>query len=131
MDALSYIVPGAFVLLMAAQVAPAIRTKLMRGKPAPDFNPLLSANQRGRDRFLIYFHSPGCIMCRAMTPVIDRLAAVRDDVIKVDAAASLDVARGFGIRGTPTTVLVRDGRIERVLVGAKTESQIRALLERL
>lgn len=129
MDALSYIVPGAFALLMAVQVAPAIRTKLMRGKPAPDLASLVSP--RAADGpVLLYFHSPACMMCRSMTPVIDRLVAERDDVVKIDAAVSLDIARQFGVRGTPTTILVRDGRIDRVLVGAKTEGQIRALLDR-
>jgi thioredoxin-like negative regulator of GroEL len=63
-----------------------------------------------------------------MTPVIDRLAAERNDVVKIDAAAFTDLARQFGVMGTPSLALVDQGVVQTLLVGARSEAQIRALL---
>lgn len=67
-------------------------------------------------------------MCRGMTPVIQRLAAERDDVVSVNAMGHADVARRFGVMGTSTLVLIRAGTVERMVVGARSERQIRELL---
>ena len=64
-----------------------------------------------------------------MTPVIQRLAESRDDVVSINAAEHLDIARGFKVMGTPTLVLVEDGRIRKMLLGAKSEQQILSLLD--
>ena len=68
------------------------------------------------------------MMCRGMTPVIDALAKERDDVVKIDVTQHLPVARAFSVLGTPTLVLVKDGKVEQMLVGAKSEKHIRDLL---
>lgn len=80
---------------------------------------------------MIYFYSPSCGPCRSMTPIIDRLAQESDRVVKVDIQHEPDTARAFNIRATPTTVLVKDNRILDVALGAKTQKQLEALLEKV
>jgi thioredoxin-like negative regulator of GroEL len=41
---------------------------------------------------------------------------------------AVPLARRFGVMATPALVLVRDGRIEQILLGARSEAQIRTLL---
>ena len=68
-------------------------------------------------------------MCRSMTPIIERLALQHANIVKVDVTESSELASKFGVMGTPTLVLVRDGKVDRMLVGAKSEKIVRALLE--
>jgi thioredoxin 1 len=101
----------------------------MRGEPAPDLAGVASAAQRALPRLLIYLWSPSCGMCRNMTPVIERLARERPEVIAVNVRTAADLARRLGVMATPALVLVRDGRVARVLLGARSELQVRALLD--
>jgi thioredoxin-like negative regulator of GroEL len=64
-----------------------------------------------------------------MTPIIDKLAAERGDVLKVNAAESIALAKHFGVMATPSLALVEQGVLRKLVVGAKSEQQICALLE--
>jgi thioredoxin 1 len=128
MSALPYIVAaivGAFLLM---QIIPLIRARQARGKAVPELDALLDDAQRREPRLLVYFWSPSCGMCRPMTPVIDRLAAERPDVVKVNVAQTTALARRIGIMGTPSLALIENGAVSNVVVGARSEAQIRALL---
>jgi thioredoxin-like negative regulator of GroEL len=85
-------------------------------------------SQRHLPRLLVYFWSPTCGMCRTMTPVIDALARERQDIVKVNLQEAAPLARRFGVMATSALVLVRDGRIEQILLGARSKAQIRTLL---
>jgi thioredoxin 1 len=126
MDLLSYLIPATVVLFLIIQFLPLLQSKRMQGKPAPRLDAIVGNRQR--DTWIIYFYTQDCVMCRPMTPIIDKLAATHDNVIKIDAMEHLNLARDFGIRGTPTLVRVRHGKIDQVSVGAKSEGQLRALL---
>jgi thioredoxin 1 len=127
-DYLAYIFIGVIAITTAIRLLPFVRARRMQGVPAPDLGGVITERQRSHQSLLVYFWSPSCMMCRSMTPVVEELARTRSDVISVNAAEHMDVARRFRIMGTPTLVLLKDGKVERVLVGAKSEKQIRALL---
>jgi thioredoxin 1 len=129
MDYLPLVVGTAIVLFVGAQMMPLLRARRMHGQPAPDLSSLLTEAQRRQRRLLVYFWSPRCGACRGMTPVIDELAKSRNDVVKINVFEATAEARACGVMGTPTLVVIRDGRIEHVEVGARTEKQVRALLE--
>lgn len=78
---------------------------------------------------LYYFYSDNCGPCRSMTPIIDELSSEHDNVVKVDIRQDPETARKFGIRATPTTILVRDNVVQKVLLGAKSKKQLLQLLE--
>jgi thioredoxin 1 len=124
-----YLIGGLMSAFFLFRLLPFLRARRMRGKPAPTLDGLIDAKYADRDRLLFYFTSPHCMMCRTVTPVVNSLAATHDNVITVDVSQSVELARKFGVMGTPTLVLVRDGKVERMLVGAKSESTIRALLD--
>lgn len=127
MDLLPYILIPVFLVFVGLQLFPLLKARRMRGQAAPDIGDLLPDAAR-HERVLLYFWSPSCMMCRAVTPVIDDLATRHPYVVKIDASARPEVARRFGVMGTPTLVLLRAGRVEQMLVGAKSEKQIRALI---
>jgi thioredoxin-like negative regulator of GroEL len=63
-----------------------------------------------------------------MAMFIGRLVAEHDNLIKVDIARDVALAHAFGVIITPTLILVRNGMVEQVLVGGRSEKKVRALL---
>ena len=124
-----YLVAGLVLAIVLMQIVPLIRARRMRGRAVPELDAMLNDAQRAQERLLVYFWSPGCGACRPMTPVMDKLAAERGNVLKVNVAQSLALARRFGVMGTPSLALVEKGILKQLLVGARSEPQIRALLQ--
>jgi thioredoxin 1 len=128
MDWMGWLI-GLFVFLfVVVNFLPLLRARSARGRAVPDLDALLTDDQRRLPRLLVYFWSPSCGPCRAMTPVIDRLAAERGSVVKVNIVESTDLARQFGVMATPSLAVVEKGVVVRLAVGAKTAPQILALL---
>jgi thioredoxin 1 len=124
-----YLVAGLALAIVLMQIVPLIRARRMRGRAVPELDAMLNDAQRAQERLLVYFWSPGCGACRPMTPVMDKLAAERGNVLKVNVAQSLALARRFGVMGTPSLALVEKGILKQLVVGARSEPQIRALLQ--
>jgi len=124
-----YLVAGLVLAIVLMQIVPLIRARRMRGRAVPELDAMLNDAQRAQERLLVYFWSPGCGACRPMTPVMDKLAAERGNVLKVNVAQSLALAQQFGVMGTPSLALVEKGILKQLLVGARSEPQIRALLQ--
>lgn len=130
MDVFGYLAAAFVVVFVLMNFLPLLRARLVRGRAVPELDVLLSDEQRRRPRLLIYFWGPTCAMCRSVTPIVDRLAAERGDVLKVNVAESLALARHFGVMATPSLAVVERGVLKKLVVGAKNEKQIRALIER-
>jgi thioredoxin 1 len=129
MDWFGYLIATFIVVFILINFLPLLRARQARGRSVPELDALLTDVQRGHPRLLVYFWSPTCGMCRGMTPVIDKLAAERGDVLKVNAAESVALAKHFGVMATPSLALVEQGVVKKLVVGARSEPQIRALLE--
>ena len=129
MDWLGYLIATFIAVFVLVNFLPLWRARQALGRTVPELDALLTDAQRGKQRLLVYFWSPTCGMCRGMTPVIDKLAAERGDVLKVNAAESTVLAKHFGVMATPSLALVEQGVLKKLVVGAKSELQIRALFE--
>jgi len=116
------------IVFLFIQLLPFIKAREMQGKHTPDLSDVLSEKQSQQQKLLIYFWSPRCSMCRSMTPIIEKLAQQREDVVSINAAENIEAARRLKVMGTPTLVLLNKGKIERVLLGAKSEKTINGLL---
>jgi thioredoxin len=80
---------------------------------------------------LVDFTARWCPPCRALSPIIDRVAAEtwgRVRVCSVDADACPNLASQFGIRGLPTLVVFTDGREAARRIGLTNEEGVRRLL---
>jgi thioredoxin 1 len=80
---------------------------------------------------MLYFYSQNCPPCRAMTPIIDRMAERHEGIVKVDVRKDPETSRTFNIRATPTLILMKDRVVTTIALGAKTESQLESLLKKL
>lgn len=127
MNWIFYLAAGAVALLLLPQVLVAVQAKRSEGRPAPDTVAVDGAAQ-GADRRVYYFHAVHCGPCRAMTSLVDRLAAAHPNLIKVDVAEFPDLARAFGVAATPSFVQVDDGVVCKVRLGGLRERQLLAML---
>ncbi len=128
MDYLPYLLIGLLCLFMFWPLTVWIGSKRMQGGAAPDYADLLAPEQAGRDKLLFYFYSEQCAPCRTVAPLVDRMAERYGNMVKVDVARHTAAAWRFGVRATPTLVLVEGGRVIKVLLGGVSERQLEVLL---
>ena len=80
---------------------------------------------------LVDFTATWCAPCRAVAPIVDQLAGEYDGRVKVtklDIDESPGVAQKFGIRGVPTLMMFKGGKVVGQQVGAAPKVRLAALL---
>ena len=81
------------------------------------------------DGTLYYFYHPRCGPCRSMMPVIDDLISrYPERIIKVNVGENREFTISMGIRATPTMLLVKDNKIFRAVIGAKSAKFLEKML---
>jgi len=82
---------------------------------------------------LVDFTATWCGPCKALAPVVEKLAASsggRFKVGKVDIDDAPETARRYGIRGAPTLVVFKGGKETARHIGVTTEKRLLELLAR-
>lgn len=79
---------------------------------------------------LIDFWAAWCGPCRMVGPIIDEVAAEREDikVAKINIDEEPELAEAFNIMSIPTMVVVKDGKVVNRAMGARPKNQILSLL---
>ena len=74
---------------------------------------------------VIYFYSERCGACKIMKPEVEKLKE-SVEVLELDVSKpeGFQKAKDLGIVATPTTLVVKDGIIKRVLVGVVRHQRI-------
>ena len=121
------LVGGLIALIVGMQLFMWIRAKRSVGTPAPDTS-AIDGPAAGDKRRLYYFYSASCGPCQAIKPMVEKLRQAHRNLIPVDVSQNLDLARKFGIAGTPSFILVVDGQIDQVLLGGQSESKLAGML---
>ena len=81
---------------------------------------------------LLDFWAAWCGPCRMVAPILEELAADREDILvgKIDVDKEMELAMKFGVTSIPTLVVMKNGSISAKSVGYQPRSSIEALLDK-
>ncbi|RQW89478.1 MAG: thioredoxin [Geobacter sp.] len=82
---------------------------------------------------LVDFWASWCAPCKAIAPLVDALASEYEGKVKVgkvNVDESPATPAKYGIRGIPTLILFKDGKMIDQVVGAVPKSQLEALIKK-
>lgn len=80
---------------------------------------------------LLDFWATWCGPCRMVAPIVEEIAAEREDVVvgKINVDEELALAASFGISSIPTLVVMRGGKVAATAIGYRPKADILKILE--
>lgn len=75
---------------------------------------------------LVDFWASWCGPCKMLAPVIDEIAAERDDIVvgKINVDEQMGLAIKYGVSGVPTVALFKNGDIVERSVGYQSKGEL-------
>lgn len=106
-----------FGFMILSQILIRSRAKALEGKPLPAMPGQLGKALASEESALLYFMSPQCGACRPWTARFSEMSKRNAHVHVINVAQELEIARALGVMATPSTLVVKDGRIQSYHVG--------------
>jgi putative thioredoxin len=80
------------------------------------------------------FWAPWCGPCRALTPILEKVAkdyGGRVKLVKINSDENQELSQAFGIRSIPNVIAFKGGQAVSQFMGAIPEGQVRAFFDKL
>ncbi|MGQ9508368.1 MAG: thioredoxin [Thermodesulfobacteriota bacterium] len=82
---------------------------------------------------LVDFWATWCGPCQAISPIVEELAQEfvgRVKVTKLNVDENPMTPSQYGVRGIPTLILFKDGRVIDQIIGSVPKSRLKAMIEK-
>jgi thioredoxin 1 len=81
---------------------------------------------------LVDYWAEWCGPCKMIAPILDEMATTYSgklQITKMNVDENREIPAKFGIRGIPTLMLFKDGKLAATKVGALSKSQMAAFID--
>lgn len=81
---------------------------------------------------MLDFWAEWCQPCKMLTPTVEELAGDFEGKIlvgKLNVDDNPNTATTYGIRGIPTLLFLKDGKVVQQIVGVKSKAEIKKIIE--
>ena len=81
---------------------------------------------------MLDFWAEWCQPCKMLTPTVEELAGDFEGQIlvgKLNVDDNPNTATTYGIRGIPTLLFLKDGKVVQQIVGVKSKAEIKKVIE--
>jgi len=82
---------------------------------------------------LLDFWAEWCGPCKAIAPALDDLAGKYEGkvkIVKINIDENQQTPRQFGVRGIPTLMVFKDGKVAGTQIGAVSKTQLSQFIEK-
>jgi thioredoxin 1 len=121
MGTIGIVVAGLVLVLLALtiglQLVVRARANALKGTEVPELPGGIGKRIAASKHALVYFFSPQCGACRAITPRIRELGKKNSSVFAVDVMQDMGVARALRVMATPSTVEIDAGKVVGYHIG--------------
>jgi thioredoxin 1 len=82
---------------------------------------------------LVDFWAEWCAPCKMIAPLLDEIASSYEGKLKI-AKVNIDhnqkTPRSYGVRGIPTLMIFKDGKVQATQIGAVSKAQLTQLIDK-
>ena len=82
---------------------------------------------------LVDYWAEWCGPCKMIAPILDEIAASyqgRMKVVKVNIDHNQKTPRNYNVRGVPTLMVFKDGKVQATQIGAVSKGQLTQIIDR-